>query len=275
MFRIYHFENLERLSIPCDIVSLSYTDFTKNEPSLPHAHPYTEIMVVVEGNGFLVAEQQNIPFEKGKLYFVNPHIEHLESSDKTLKYYVLKISNFTVCSKNEYSPIVELGVDYTVEANILSRLAQIWNNCTPKSEYQKEILCLDLSAFYYYVLHLLNSRHHINQTITELYSPKIQAVVDYISANYASELKITEIAKKFAFSHNNLIYRFQKEIGMSPSDFITRQRIMAAKGLLKNTDYSVGQIASLCGFSYSSFFGKTFKKNEGISPSLYRARFKQ
>ena len=113
------------------------------------------------------------------------------------------------------------------------------------------------------------------ETANENVSPKIQAVVRYISANYALDLKIADIAKRFAFSHNNLIYRFEKELGISPSRFITQQRLLIAKGLLQNTDYTVSQIAGLCGFAHSSFFGKIFKKHEGLSPSNYRTLHKR
>ena len=275
MFSIYNFEDLKSPFIPHNIVSLSYTNLTKNEPSLPHSHPYTEIMLVVEGSGVLIVNQEEIPFEKGKLYFVNPHIEHSESSKGHLEYYVVKIANFMVYQKKTFFSVIEFDINYAIQKNLLFRLGQIWENCTSKEENQKELLALELAYLHYYLLRILSNQYHVNQAINKNYSPKIQAIVNYISANYALDLKVANIAKQFHISHNNLIYRFQKELGMSPSEFILLQRINVAKGLLKNTDYTIIQIATLCGFSYSSFFGKMFRQCVGISPSKYRATHKQ
>lgn len=272
MFTIYHFDDIPQPVTPHEIVSFSYTNLTKAEPSLPHAHPYTEIMLVVEGSGVLVVEQKKLPFERGKLYFVNPYTEHLETSGRSLKYYVLKISNFTVYEKSAFTSVVELTLDYNTENNLRNRFSQIWSLCESKHELKKKVLALDLCALRYSFLALLDRRGHVNQGQSETASPKLQEVIRYISANYALDLKISDLAKKFAFSHNNLIYHFQKELHTTPSAFILMQRIHVAKGLLKNTDYTISQIANLCGFSQASFFGKTFKKLVGKTPSAYRAK---
>lgn len=274
MFTVYNFADMEKLDlfIPHNIVSLSYTDLTKNEPSLPHSHQLTEIMIVEEGSGYLVINNQQIPFHRGKLYFVNPNVEHLEASDGNLKYYVIKISNFTVYKTDSFTEIVDFEIDYSIQHHVLTRLKQTWENCNIKNESNKKLLALDLAYLYYYFVNILDNRYYVSHAAVKRNSSKIQAVVNYISANYTLDLKVSKIASQFSFSHNNLIYRFQKELGMSPSEFITTQRIQAAKGLLKNTDYTIIQISTLCGFSYPSFFGKMFRKIEGMTPSQYREK---
>ena len=277
MFTVYNFEPFYESEIPShNMLSLSYTDISKQEPSLSHSHPYTEIMLVVEGSGYIAVNQKKIPFQKGILYFVNPNVEHSESSSSTLKYYVLKVSHFTVFKKEAYSDIIEFPLDYSTQANLLNRFSQLLTNCAHKdTEYQKKLISLDLTYLYYYFLQILGKTYHVNQSKVTQYSPRIQTIINYISANYALDLKIADIAKQFYISHNNLIYRFKKELGISPNEFIIQQRIHASKGLLKNTDYTVIQIATLCGFSSSSFFGKVFRNHVGISPSEYRAQSKR
>lgn len=274
MFTIHNFTELENLDlyIPHNIVSLSYTDLSKNDPSLPHSHPHTEIMIVAEGNGYLAVNNQKIPFQRGKLYFVNPNTEHFENSDNTLKYYVIKISNFTVYKTDEFAEVISFDIDYSVQKNILTRLTQTLEDCNLKGRERNSLLALDLAYLYYYFVHILDNNYYISHMAIKRNSSKIQAVVNYISANYVLDLKVSELAKKFSFSHNNLIYHFRKELNMSPIEFITFQRLQAAKNLLQNTDYTVTQIASLCGFAHPSFFGKVFQQHEGMSPSDYRKK---
>jgi transcriptional regulator GlxA family with amidase domain len=166
-----------------------------------------------------------------------------------------------------------LCAPYTAfKKNILARLTQILEDCNLKGRERNSLLALDLAYLYYYFVHILDNNYYISHMAIKRNSSKIQAVVNYISANYVLDLKVSELAKKFSFSHNNLIYHFRKELNMSPIEFITFQRLQAAKNLLQNTDYTVTQIASLCGFAHPSFFGKVFQQHEGISPSEYRKK---
>ena len=91
-------------------------------------------------NVYLKAEISNVRLSKGILYFVNPNVEHSESSSSTLKYYVLKVSHFTVFKKEAYSDIIEFPLDYSTQANLLNRFSQLLTNCAHKdTEYQKKL----------------------------------------------------------------------------------------------------------------------------------------
>ena len=47
-------------------------------------------------------------------------------------------------------------------------------------------------------------------------------------------------------------------------------RIIHSKELLKNSDYSITQIAHMTGFSSSNYFSQSFKKYTGVTPNRYR-----
>ena len=57
---------------------------------------------------------------------------------------------------------------------------------------------------------------------------------------------------------------------MSLSAFVARARIDYAIYLMKNTDHSMADIASECGFFDQSHFTKTFRALEGTPPLRYR-----
>jgi len=40
--------------------------------------------------------------------------------------------------------------------------------------------------------------------------------------------------------------------------------------LLNNPDYSVGEIARVCGFENASYFSRVFRTQEGINPRQFR-----
>lgn len=272
MFQISTFHHLENH----DIISLSYTNLTKKEPSLLHSHPYTEIMLIVEGGGYLICENEKIPLTPNQLYFVNPHTPHTEISNSTLKYYVLKIDHFTALSIQNPNPlsIFSMPIAYQTQTNLAFRFAYILENYNVDNHAHANLLTLELAYLRLYFMEIMQGKYQTTQVTDTKSTAKLQAVVHYILSNYHLDLKVEEIAKNFSFSHNHLIYCFKKEKGLTPIEFITNTRIDCAKQLLRNSDFNVSQIASMCGYSSPAFFGKTFKKVTGVSPLTYRKQQK-
>ncbi|MNI77000.1 HTH-type transcriptional activator RhaR [compost metagenome] len=57
---------------------------------------------------------------------------------------------------------------------------------------------------------------------------------------------------------------------MTPSDFVRSLRIRKAAGLLLDTDLTLNQIASRCGFENGFYLSRVFAQSMGMSPSKYR-----
>jgi AraC family transcriptional regulator len=58
---------------------------------------------------------------------------------------------------------------------------------------------------------------------------------------------------------------------LTPGGLIRQQRLIAAKELLRRTDLSLQEIALKCGFSTAFSFSRSFRKQYGIPPSVYRS----
>ena len=71
-------------------------------------------------------------------------------------------------------------------------------------------------------------------------------------------------------SRTAYIEKFKEITGMSPRQFILRQRIQVAKRLLSTTEKTVAKIADEVGFFDTSHFVKTFTAICGMSPLKYR-----
>ena len=62
---------------------------------------------------------------------------------------------------------------------------------------------------------------------------------------------------------------FLNSFGVSPKEYMIQKRMDYAKNLLKSGDFSVSEIATLCGYTESCHFSREFSKREGISPNQY------
>lgn len=100
---------------------------------------------------------------------------------------------------------------------------------------------------------------------------RLQRIVDYIEANLASQILMSELAGIAALSITHMPRLFRKATGLTPHGYLTWRRIEQAKFLLATTEDAVTIVAFACGFGSSAHFATVFKSQVGVSPSVYRS----
>lgn len=99
--------------------------------------------------------------------------------------------------------------------------------------------------------------------------------VAYVMNHYAERISIRGLAEMTGLSLSQFDRRFKDLFQMTPSDYIHRVRVNAARSLLEKSEESIGEIAVECGFYDQSHFTKRFKRVIGMSPSAYRKQYGQ
>jgi AraC-like DNA-binding protein len=94
--------------------------------------------------------------------------------------------------------------------------------------------------------------------------------VDYITANYNSDISVMDIANALYINNIYLSQIFKKKMGVSVIKYLINYRIEQAKKLLVETDDLIYIISEAVGFHEFRHFSKTFKKITGLSPAQYR-----
>lgn len=100
----------------------------------------------------------------------------------------------------------------------------------------------------------------------------IKNAIDYMQSYYSCSITITDICQTVHLSPNYFIRCFKEQTGQTPYQYLTEIRIRKAQQMLKKINYSIGEIATLCGFVNSGHFSTLFKRYVGISPTDYRKR---
>jgi AraC-like DNA-binding protein len=95
-------------------------------------------------------------------------------------------------------------------------------------------------------------------------------VINYIRAHINENIKVDDLSDRACMSRTSFYRAFKREYSISPLDFILREKIKKAKQLLSETRASVTDICYQLGFSDLNYFGRQFRKSEGITPSQYR-----
>jgi transcriptional regulator GlxA family with amidase domain len=98
----------------------------------------------------------------------------------------------------------------------------------------------------------------------------VRRAVSWIEEHHAEPIARDDIARHVAISPDYLTDCFQQEVGMSPMTYLGRCRIRHARELLTTTDRSVMSVALSVGYSDVSHFTRTFHREVGVSPRVYR-----
>ena len=98
----------------------------------------------------------------------------------------------------------------------------------------------------------------------------LQNVVSYIADHYAFDLPLERLAAIACMSETKLKSCFKRQFGCSVTQYIQGRRMSQAEHLLIDTDFTMGQIAQMIGYTTSSRFAELFKKSTGILPIEYR-----
>lgn len=107
-------------------------------------------------------------------------------------------------------------------------------------------------------------------------NPTIFLIKDYISKNYMKEtLSVKDISAHVFLSTSYVCTFFKNETGQTLNQYMTEYRMERAKQLLGDSRYKIADISSKVGYSDGNYFGKSFKKYSGLSPSEYRERITQ
>lgn len=99
----------------------------------------------------------------------------------------------------------------------------------------------------------------------------LNSCLKYIHSNYSSNISVCDMADYIKIDRTYLYRLFIRELSLSPKQYLIQYRIKAASDLLRTTPLSISEIASACGFSDASSFGKHFLSYTGFTPRQYRS----
>jgi len=104
------------------------------------------------------------------------------------------------------------------------------------------------------------------------YQPFATAI-NHVLEHYGQALRVPDLAAMSRLSVSQFDRRFRKLFRMSPTQYILRVRVNAARQRLSGTKRTIALIASDCGFYDQAQLARSFKRLTGMTPSAYRRVF--
>jgi len=99
---------------------------------------------------------------------------------------------------------------------------------------------------------------------------KIEQAKQFLERNYDKMVSLEDVAAEVCLSPKYFSRMFKESTGIGFNEYKFKIRTKKAERLLKETDYSIHEIAEQFGYKNLESFIRLFKKNTGMTPSAYR-----
>lgn len=100
---------------------------------------------------------------------------------------------------------------------------------------------------------------------------KIESGIEYIHNNLYNEINYYLPSELCGISYTYFKKLFIEKFGIPPVQYVNNLRLERGKELLLTNQYSVGEIAKMCGFENTYYFSKKFKEKYHCAPTLYKS----
>ena len=249
---------LEKISK--DFVIDHRTRHVEGLPPFSHSHQFNEIYFLQSGKCLVYIENEKYTLEDGSVLFIPAFKEHTFVYYDTVdvKRTVLYISTEQLnwyFDDNFKEEIDNLFINRYIKLSrkSFSNLSSLFEKIQFE-KYNIDNLSAPLTKAYFFemIIYIIRCHRYNDEIIKK------------------TDLTLPGLAKKFGLSESGLSKKIKAFTNMTFKEYLTKTRIEAAKSLLISSEKSITEIAVLCGYNSSNFFGDVFKKNMGMSPSSYK-----
>jgi transcriptional regulator GlxA family with amidase domain len=107
----------------------------------------------------------------------------------------------------------------------------------------------------------------------EVHDP-FSETLQWAQSNLSEPLSVEMLAHRAAMSPRTFARRFTETTGVTPHQWLLRQRVTLAQRLLETTDLPVDRVAEDCGLGSATNLRSHFRATVGTTPTAYRRTFR-
>ncbi|MFE5321797.1 helix-turn-helix domain-containing protein [Paenibacillus sp. NPDC056579] len=248
------------------------------------------LVYIQEGIFNLNVDEQNYLLQPGEFGLVQPgSLVALEGITDTIVPFI-HFDLFFNPKRSKSFPTKPGQVDLSAYAELIQpRINQVYGIDIPVrvQPYKLE----SSRSFFIQAVELSHRRHPLDQLraqhlITEIiisildtygrnskpHAYSFDWITSYLSHHLNEPIRVEDMARRANLSISRFSSMFKQQFGMSPHQYLLVMRIGHAKELLSQSQLTLEQIASYCGFADMHHFSKAFKKKTGLTPGQWRSK---
>jgi len=231
------------------------------------------IHVVLDGTGDYFIGKRHYSVHKNEAFIIYPGIETVYQADldKPWQYLWMGFHGYTAedCIRrigfSPEAPVVRLRSTNEIQQGIESLLSA--SQLTYSNYLMRQG---EMYRFFGLMAAQSENISKERQTYDYPQSVYVKQAVQHMTHYYSQKIKIDSLAEEIGITRNYLTKSFQKELQMSPQEFLINLRLEKASKILENTTASITEISDMVGYGDPLAFSKKFKEKFGMSPKSFR-----
>lgn len=213
----------------------------------PYAHELYMLNIVRCGDIKRLEEYSLLP---------NPGTPGLLSKDPLRNKKNLLIASVSTITRAAMDGGVPEEVAYAMSDSFIRKSEEAWDIQTVEALRERALRDFTLAVVSYKKKKAVSLRAH--------------RCMDYIQKFLYQDISLSLLSDVLKVSESTVSRIFTKEIGLSFSYYVQKERIEAAKNMLLFTSYTMLEISNMLTFATQSYFIKIFKKHTGKTPAEFR-----
>ncbi len=226
-----------------------------------------EMILIVEGGFHYIDQQGIVSANPADIITIEPDKEHLFACKTGSPDGIHICAHFDLLDEDGQACLVN-QLDYNLKRCVTAEnfeylrmlFEQAAHAFASYSKFHADIVNATVRLIWLHVIQKCSSR------LVDNMSQNFQQMVDFVRSNITKPINRQDIARHVGYTPEHVNYLFKKELGITPSRFINRERVIRAFNLLCEEDVSIKQAAMQSGFSSDYYFCRVFKDIFGHSP---------
>lgn len=233
-----------------------------------HYHPFWELVLMLEGEGKQLSQGYELPVYKNSLWLIPPGVVHdfYNGDCRRIEKLYLGFDFQSSAVRKESAPCYDL----TCYAQAQQMVRQL----------RETVIFMEKGPCISDIYSLIGM---ITQIVALLFSQEdewdyrstsrdnlISHMKSFLKDNMCRSVKTSELSSMFYLSSHYLGDVFKKGTGFSVKEYHNMLRMEHALRLLKESDFTVTEIAEQMGFDSLHYFSKKFKEYYHLSPNAMR-----
>jgi len=239
-----------------------------------HCSEEVIILYVHKGSGSIVCSEKAYPLKEGALCLIGAGKFHYTMPEEPENYERSKL----FLSKEQFSSLISLTkndlqlkkrdfIYAEIEENHRKYIENIFDELhsfvIDFPEHIKTFLNSSVLSLMVYI-----DKYMLENSLSA--SGFMASAIEYINSNISYEITIEEICRAVHMSKYYFCRQFKKYTGMTVMNYVLKTRITLAKDMLINSENSITDVSTKCGFSSVSYFCRVFKEESGLPPLQFR-----
>lgn len=234
-----------------------------------HAHDFHQIVITVCGEAEFEIEGLGGHVKAFSGCIVPANHEHYYSGNPQNRQLIIDLPEQAPALSGEHRELVALfdaprffSLDTALRHYLAFLDSEIVQSSQHSDDFQHDRLAVTL-------LGALKSRLGEDPT-AQLKRLNMAHIHRYIQHHLSDDLRVADLARLACLSEAHFSARFRAQTGLSPWQYVRRERLSAARQLLLQSRLPLTDIALQTGFANQSALSHAFRRRYGIAPRHFR-----